>query len=109
MEKKTVSDVAADFGFSRPSFYQAKEAFENEGVAGLIPKKRDPRAPHKVIQGVLAFVRSLMEKEAGLTLKEITIRVETDLGIKVHSTNIARQLKVESKKSGDRGIRQLFA
>lgn len=98
VEKETVSDAATNFGFSRPSFYQAKEAFENEGVAGLIPKKRGPRAPHKVSQEVLGFVRSLMEKEAGLTLEEITRRVETDLGIKVHSTNIARQLKAEIKK-----------
>jgi transposase len=98
VEKETVSDAAADFGFSRPSFYQAKEAFENEGVAGLIPKKRGPRAPHKVSREVLEFVQSLMEKEDGLTLEQIARRVEKDLGIKVHSTNIARQLKAEAKK-----------
>jgi transposase len=99
VEKKTVSAAAANFGFSRPSFYQTKEAFENEGVSGLIPKKRGPRAPHKVNREVLAFVRTLMEKETGLTLEDITKRVETDLGIKVHSTNISRQLKAESKKN----------
>lgn len=98
VEKETVSDAAADFGFSRPSFYQAKEAFENEGMVGLIPKKCGPRAPHKVSREVLEFVQSLMEKEDGLTLEEMAKRVETDLGIKVHSTNIARQLKAESKK-----------
>ena len=99
VEKKTVSDIAADFGFSRPSFYQAKEAFENEGVAGLIPKKRGPRSPHKINEHVLGFVQALMETEEGLTLEEIAKRVETDLGVKVHPTNIARRLKVESKKS----------
>lgn len=98
VDKKTVSDVAADFGFSRPSFYQAKAAFENEGLAGLIPKKRGPRAPHKINQQVLGFVQALMESDEGLTLEEIAKRVETDLGVKVHPTNIARQLKVASKK-----------
>lgn len=98
VEKETVSNVATDFGFSRPSFYQAKEAFENEGVAGLIPKKRGPRRPHKVSREVLDFVQDLMEKEQGLSLEKITKRVETDLCIKVHSTNISRQLKAESKK-----------
>lgn len=98
VEKRAVSDVAAIFGFSRPSFYQTKEAFENKGVTGLIPKKRGPRAPHKVNQQVLAFVRSLMEKPDDLTLEEITKRVEAKFGIKVHSTNISRQLKAESKK-----------
>jgi transposase len=98
VDKNTVSDVAADFGFSRPSFYQARAAFENEGVAGLIPKKRGPRAPHKINQQVLEFVQGLMESDEKLTLEEIARRVDTDLGVKVHPTNIARRLKAASKK-----------
>ena len=102
VEEKTVSDVAAVFGFSRAAFYQTKEAFKNEGVAGLIPKKRGPRAPHKVSRQVLEFVRNLMEGDDGLNLEEASRRVEIDLGIKVHSTNIARQLKAAKKKSNER-------
>jgi transposase len=99
VEKKTISDVAADFGFSRPSFYQAKEVFENEGVAGLIPKKRGLRAPYKINEQVVDFVQSLMANEDGLTLEALARRVETDLGVKVHPTNIARRLKAVSKKN----------
>ncbi len=102
VEKKTISDVAADFGFSRPSFYQTKEVFENQGVAGLIPKKRGPRAPHKINEQVLEFVQSLMASEEGITLQELAKRVETELGVKVHPTNIARRLKAVSKKNPPR-------
>lgn len=105
VEKKTISDVAADFGFSRPSFYQAKEVFENEGVVGLIPKKRGPRAPHKINEQVLEFVQTLMASEEGITLEELARRVETDLGVKVHPTNIARRLKAVSKKNPRRRSR----
>src|SRR5205809_6192547 len=38
-----VSQAAATFGFSRPSFYQAQAAFEQAGLAGLIPHKRGPK------------------------------------------------------------------
>ncbi|WP_320043032.1 helix-turn-helix domain containing protein [uncultured Desulfobacter sp.] len=98
VEKKTVSSVAADFGFSRPSFYQAKAAFEDEGLAGLIPKKRGPQAPHKINQQVLEFIQELIKSGEKLTQEEIAKRVEKDLGVKVHPTNIARRLKVASKK-----------
>ena len=41
-EGKSVTDAAAAFGFSRPSFYQAQSAFGQEGLAGLVPQKRGP-------------------------------------------------------------------
>jgi len=95
-ENKTVSDAAAAFGFSRPSFYQAKEAFETEGVLGLVPKKRGPRAPHKINEQVLQFVQALSDE--GFTLEQIARRVEMDLGVRVHPTNIARRLAASKKK-----------
>src|SRR5450432_3237579 len=42
-ERKSVTDAAANFGFSRPSFYQALSAFEQDGLAGLVPHKRGPK------------------------------------------------------------------
>jgi len=64
----------------------------------LIPKKRGPRVPHKVSQEVLEFIQELIESEEGLSLDEIARRVETELGIKVHPTSIARRLKKDTKK-----------
>jgi DNA-binding NarL/FixJ family response regulator len=51
-----------------------------------------------VNQQVLAFVQALLQSDDGLSLEEIARRVETDLGVKVHPTNISRRLKVASKK-----------
>ena len=42
-EGHSVTDAAAAFGFSRPSFYQALSAFEGDGLAGLVPHKRGPK------------------------------------------------------------------
>ena len=51
-----ITDACAAFGFSRPSFYQAQTAFEREGLSGLLPKRRGPRAAHKLTDEVSAFV-----------------------------------------------------
>jgi hypothetical protein len=37
---QTVSQSAAHFGFSRPSFYQAQTAFEQGGLPALMARKR---------------------------------------------------------------------
>src|SRR5438132_1544400 len=38
-----VTQAAADFGFSRPSFYQAQAVFEAEGLPGLVPQRPGPK------------------------------------------------------------------
>ena len=49
----TVSRSAASFGLSRPSFYQARAAYEAGGLAALVPKKRGPRHAHKLSEAVM--------------------------------------------------------
>ena len=41
---------------SVPSFNQAHAAFEQEGLMGLVPKKREPRTRHKLGSEVMAFI-----------------------------------------------------
>jgi transposase len=55
-EGAQVSQAAANFGFSRPSFYKAQEDFVREGLAGLIGKKRGPKGRHKLSTEILDFV-----------------------------------------------------
>jgi hypothetical protein len=37
VDGQSVTESAAAFGFSRPSFYQAQSAFEQGGLGGLLP------------------------------------------------------------------------
>ena len=55
VEKASVTDVSDEYGVSRPTYYQAKADFEEGGIAGLVPRKRGPRGPHK-IQGEVSGV-----------------------------------------------------
>jgi len=47
-EGRPITEAASAFGFSRPSFYQAQFAFEQGGIAGLVPHKRGPKEAHKL-------------------------------------------------------------
>ena len=78
VENRSVSQSAAAFGFSRPSFYQAQAAFAQDGLAGLIPHKRGPRGAHKLTPEVMAFVDEVIEERFGL---------------RVHPRSIERRLR----------------
>ena len=58
VENAPVTDVSDEYGVSRPTYYQAKANFEEAGIAGLVPKKRGPRGPHKIQGEVLAFLEA---------------------------------------------------
>lgn len=94
----SVSAVAAAFGLSRPSFYEARAAWQHEGLAGLLPKKRGPHGGHKVTDEVVIFLRSEYSKDASLTPPELAAQVEAAFGVQVHPRSIERALQRAEKK-----------
>ena len=94
----SVTDAAANFGFSRPSFYQTQSGFEQDGLAGLVPHKRGPKRAHKLTDEVLAFVGELRQKEPSIRLPDLVKRIQQRFGIKVHPRSIERSLLRHQKK-----------
>lgn len=95
---QSVSDAAANFGFSRPSFYQAQFAFEQDGLAGLVPRKRGPKQAHKLTEEVLTFVGEVRQKEPSIRLSDLVKRIQERFGTKVHPRSIERSLLRHQKK-----------
>lgn len=93
VENKSVSQSAAAFGFSRPSFYQAQAAFAQDGLAGLIPHRRGPRGAHKLTPEVMAFVDEVRRAEPSLGIPELARRIEERFGLRVHPRSIERRLR----------------
>jgi hypothetical protein len=56
IDNGSISESAPTFGFSRPSFYQAQAAFQQDGVFGLFPHKRGPQGGHTLTSEVMEFV-----------------------------------------------------
>ncbi len=102
IDKRPVTEAAQSFGFSRPSFYKAKEALDQEGLIGLTPKKRGPRTRHKVSEEVLGFVKEIIAKEGRLPMAEVADRVEERFGVRIHPRSIKRA--INGKKNFSEGL-----
>lgn len=96
VDGEAVSRAAAAFGLSRPTCYQAREAFERDGLAGLLPQKKGPRRAHKLTPKVLAFVEAQLEAEPDLKPAELAGRIRAHFGVEVHPKSIGR---ARSKKN----------
>ena len=97
-EGQSVTDAAVYFGFSRPSFYQAQSAFEDDGLAGLVPHKRGPKQAHKLTGEVLTFIGELRQKKPSIRLPELVKRIQKRFRIQVHPRSIERSLLRHQKK-----------
>jgi transposase len=87
-----VAKAADQFGFSRPSFYAAKEALDQSGITGLIPKKTGPQQGHKLNDELVEYVWQQLNEDGTLTIKTLLELVESKFGIKVHSRTLERAI-----------------
>ncbi|MFC1661819.1 helix-turn-helix domain-containing protein, partial [Gemmatimonadota bacterium] len=93
VEKQSVSATAAAFGFSRPAFYQARKAFDREGLAGLLPRKRGPRGPHKLTDEVLGLLDAHRREDGSVPgARELARYLEVEHAVKAHPRSIERSL-----------------
>ena|SRR5208283_3693511 len=98
IEKGSISESAHAFGFSRPSFYQAQEAFQQDGVIGLLPHKRGPQDGHKLTTEVMEFIAQQRSADSSLTLEQLAEAVQKQFRIQVHPRSIQRRLLRQKKR-----------
>src|SRR5258708_21861850 len=70
VDGQAISEVAARFGVSRPTFYKAQAALATEGLAGLLPGRRGPKGGHKLSGEMLAFDAELRAKSPVMAMFE---------------------------------------
>ncbi|MCZ7661755.1 MAG: helix-turn-helix domain-containing protein [Thermoleophilia bacterium] len=93
-----VSEASAAFGFSRPSFYQAQAAFQEEGLPGLLPERPGPKRAHKLSETVLDLLEEALAEEPSLPSAALVRLLEERLGLSVHPRSVERALKRRRKK-----------
>jgi len=98
VDKAPVTQAAAAFGLSRPAFYQAQRAVAQQGLAGLIPRKRGPHGAHKLTAILLEFVLQQRAASPSLTIAELITRVQQQFGVVVHRRTLERHLGRQEKK-----------
>jgi transposase len=94
----SISETAASFGLSRPSFYQAQAAFKTDGLAGLVPHKRGPKQGHKLTTDILQFLRKARGDDAALKATALAEMVQERFGTTIHPRTIERRLLRDQKK-----------
>ena len=93
-----VSKVSKMFGFSRVSYYQIQHAYDQQGLAGLMPRQRGHRHAHKLTEDVMAYVLSNKSKNASLQATDLANRIKQQFGLSVHPRSIERALQRQPKK-----------
>jgi transposase len=96
----SVTQATVEYGVSRPTYYQAKASFDAAGVAGLVPKKRGPRGPHKLQGDLRAFVEKQIVAGEPLRARELARHIRRKFSVDVHPRTIERA--VVAKKARQR-------
>jgi len=98
VEGQSVTQAAESFGFSRVAFYQAMAAFQREGLPGLLPRRRGPKAANKLTDTVLEFIDQQRAADSSLRAPELARIVRQRLGLSVHPRSIERALARRAKR-----------
>jgi transposase len=94
-----VARAAAESGFSRPTFYEARASFERAGMPGLLPAKKGPQRAHKLSKTVMSFIDEELAIEPSLTMAALARRVHERFGITVDPRSVKRALVRRVKKT----------
>ena len=92
IDQGSISQSAQAFGLSRPSFYQAQSAFQQDGVFGLLPLKRRPQCALKLTAKVMEFVSQRQSADPSLTPEKLAQAIQRRFRIQVHPRSIQRRL-----------------
>ena len=98
VDKQPVTEIIRDFGISRQMFYVLLGKFQQEGLAGLLPRKRGPKGAHKCTDAILAFVVARREESPGRSAKELAEDVGKNFGVPLHPRTLERRLSRLGKK-----------
>lgn len=97
-EGQPVSQAAAAFGFSRPSFYAARALFEESGLPGLVPRRPGPRRAHKLSDEVVDYLEQRRAEDASLRATHLAQHVHDRFSLTVHPRSVERALERRRKR-----------
>ena len=98
VERGSITEAAAQFGLSRPSFYEAQTAFQQDGLAGLLPEKRGPRRAHKLSEEIMEFLQKEKAEDPDLSGAALAEKLWKERRLRVHRRSIERALARREKK-----------
>lgn len=98
-DRRPIQQVAQLFGFSRPTVYQALLAFEQGGLAALLPRRPGPRHAHKLNEEIIAFLESNLQDNPSLRTVDLVKLLWDRYELSVYPSSIDRALRRYQKKT----------
>ena len=93
-DQQPVTEAAQTFGLSRVAYYNAQKQYQKHGLAGLLPRMRGPKHPHKFTPEVLSFIDEQLTAAKGRPdWNLLSKQIEAEFGIKVHPRSVERAVK----------------
>lgn len=96
----SVTEAVSRFGLSRPTFYKVASDFDREGLPGLLPRKRGPKAPHKLTPEIVSYLEEIVAR-GEVDPKALSERVSRQYGRTIHPRTIQRALAQRKKNRTD--------
>src|SRR2546427_875092 len=93
----SVVQATSLFALSRPTFYTALAAWEQAGIAGLLPQPTGPRHAHKLTEEIITQIRPLAKTMSPVQLAEW---LQEQHHLTVHPRSIERALARKAQKGG---------
>ena len=93
----SVTRSAALFGVSRPTWYQARRAYDAGGLPALVPGKPGPRRASKLTAEVVAALRAARAGQPDLSAADLVALVREQFGLSVHRRSVERALARKKK------------
>lgn len=103
IEGASKAEAAAQFGVSRPTYYQAESAYTREGLAGLLPRQRGPKGAHKLDGQIMAFIEAYVDEHGPMGARRLAPVIQTEFGLNIHPRSIERALARKKKRRTSAG------
>ncbi len=96
VDQQSIATAAHTFGLSRVAYYHARNQYQEHGLAGLLPRKRGPKHPHKFTPEIMSFIEEkLATIEQPPDWKLLSKEIEGRFGILTHPRSIERAVKLK--------------
>jgi hypothetical protein len=73
-------------------------AFQKEGLPGLLPRRRGPKAANKLTDAVLEFIDQQRAADSSVRAPQLAVILRKHLNLAVHPRSIERALARRAKK-----------
>ena len=94
----TFAEAARRFGVSLPTCFRAARAFAEQGLHGLVPRRRGPRGPHKITPAILAFVDQHRARHGPVSTIQLAPLILRRFGVSLHPRGLDKALARRKKK-----------